>query len=127
MKYKATFRGREAGAIGIMQDITTTTEGETPEAARLALYDRFEHITGLTLKPVERVKFRGIDHWNRAVFRSIDYPRNFYGDIAHLWDEDAQEADVLAQITEADLCFFGNSFGCEPMGTPARNLEIVRS
>lgn len=51
MKYKATFTGREVGAIGIFHKIETEVDGENEESARLALYDRFEHITGLTLTP----------------------------------------------------------------------------
>jgi hypothetical protein len=52
MTYRAQFTGRLAGAIGIFHPITTTVEGDDPAAARLALYDRFEHITGLTLTPI---------------------------------------------------------------------------
>lgn len=56
MKYNATFIGREVGAIGISYNITATVEGANEEAARLALYDRYEHILGLQLKAVETVK-----------------------------------------------------------------------
>ncbi len=50
--YTATFVGRTKGAIGIFYRINTTVTADNPEAARLALYDRFEHITGLHLTPV---------------------------------------------------------------------------
>lgn len=52
MRYKAQFTGRTAGAIGISYPIATEVEAEDREGARLALYDRYEHIAGLTLKPV---------------------------------------------------------------------------
>jgi len=41
-----SFVGRQAGAIGITYPITETIEAETEEAARLAMYDRYEHISG---------------------------------------------------------------------------------
>lgn len=54
MRYTATFTGRTAGAIGIFHRITTEVSGATPEAARLALYDRYEHIHQLALTPATR-------------------------------------------------------------------------
>lgn len=48
--YIATFVGRKAGAIGISYHITTTVLADSPAAARLKLYDTYEHIHGLTLK-----------------------------------------------------------------------------
>lgn len=50
--YLATFKGRQVGAIGIFHDIRDVTFGDNEEEARLSLYDRFEHISGLTLKEV---------------------------------------------------------------------------
>jgi len=47
--YTAKFRGSYRGAIGITYLISTVVEGNNQETARLALYDRFEHISGLTL------------------------------------------------------------------------------
>jgi hypothetical protein len=75
----------------------------------------------------ELVKFVNIDGWNRPIFRSIKFKRNFYGCTDKLFPFETGEAEVLEKITEADLCFFGNRFNCEPMGTPANNLEIVRA
>jgi hypothetical protein len=51
-KYKAKFTGRNAGADGIFYPIETTVAGTDAEDARLRLYDRFEHITRLTLAPM---------------------------------------------------------------------------
>lgn len=48
--YIAKFKGREVGAIGIFHQIQDVAFGDNEEEARLSLYDRFEHITGLTLK-----------------------------------------------------------------------------
>ena len=52
MEYKATFRGREKDAIGIFYQIDTTVQGNDDEGARLNLYDRFDHVTGLKLERV---------------------------------------------------------------------------
>ena len=51
MTYTAHFYGRTKGAIGVFYWIDTEVEASTADAARLALYDRFEHISGLTLTP----------------------------------------------------------------------------
>jgi len=52
VRYQAQFTGRKLGAIGVFYPIATKVEGDTPEAARLALYAHYEHIHGLTLEPV---------------------------------------------------------------------------
>jgi len=51
--YHAAFNGRKCHAIGITYRIVTTVQGDTPEDARLALCDRFEHIMGLKLTEAE--------------------------------------------------------------------------
>jgi len=51
MRYTAEFYGRRKGAIGERYLIWTTVEGDTPDAARLALYADYEHISGLRLVP----------------------------------------------------------------------------
>ncbi len=48
-KYFARFNGRRRGAIGIFYEINTQTQGETPRAAYLALYDSYEHIQRISL------------------------------------------------------------------------------
>lgn len=58
--YRARFWGRKVGSIGLPDHYFTTVAGVNEEDARLRLYDRFEHITGLemTLSSVEpREKF----------------------------------------------------------------------
>lgn len=47
--YTARFTGREVGAIGITYYIVTEVNAENEEKATLALYDRYEHISGLKL------------------------------------------------------------------------------
>lgn len=48
--WKASFVGRNNGAIGIMYNIITTVEGETKEDAQLRLCDKYDHIDRLTLE-----------------------------------------------------------------------------
>jgi hypothetical protein len=47
--YRATFKGRHAGAIGISHVITTDVVADSPEHATLKLYDSYDHISGLKL------------------------------------------------------------------------------
>jgi hypothetical protein len=54
MKYKIRFKGRTVGAIGITYRINTTVEAETPEAAQLKLYDKWDTITELEIKPIKK-------------------------------------------------------------------------
>lgn len=74
----------------------------------------------------EKIQFYGIDGFNRPVFKSLDKPRHFYGNTSKLFGYEATEAEVLEQVTADDLCYFGSRFDCEPYGTGAVNLEIVK-
>ena len=69
-----------------------------------------------------KVVFEGIDSWNRAVFKSINSKERFGSTDKLVNTED----EAKALITEQDLVYFGNSFGCEPMGwTPQYAIKIV--
>ncbi len=50
--YEIDFKGRKVGAIGVFETFRTQVFADDPEAAKLALYARFEHIT-LTREPKE--------------------------------------------------------------------------
>lgn len=69
----------------------------------------------------EQIRFYGIDSWNRPVFKSVKH-HNYFGSVNKLCSN-IKEAEL---VTEFDLCFFGSSFDCEPMGTPATNIEIIK-
>lgn len=75
---------------------------------------------------MKMVKFRGIDSFNRPVFVSVESPNCFYGSTDILFGYHSTEEEVLSKITEEDLCYFGSSFDCEPMGTPAGHIKIQR-
>jgi len=72
------------------------------------------------------IKFEGIDYWNRPIFKSLE-TKSRYGSVDILFDYDETEKEVLKKVNEDDLLWFGNSFGCEPMGNQCKNLKIVRS
>jgi len=52
-KYRAKFQGRTKGAIGIFYDISAITEGATEEEAKLNLYNKYEHLSLLTLTKIK--------------------------------------------------------------------------
>ena len=74
----------------------------------------------------EKIKYVGIDGWNRPVFKSLDKARHFYGSVHKLFSYDATEKEVLDSVTVDDLCYFGSKFDCEPYGSMVSNLEIVK-
>ena len=95
--------------------------GETFEATELKAYRAYP-------KPKTKkidITFEGIDSWHRPVFVDLKTKKR-YGSVYMLFSYDAIEDDVLAKIAPFDLCYFGNRFDCEPMGSPAEGLNIVR-
>lgn len=72
-----------------------------------------------------KVEFEGIDSWNRPVFKDVNSKAR-YGSVWTLFDYGDTEEVVLSKINEEDLLYFGSHFGCEPMGSPAGNIEIIK-
>ena len=58
MIWSAKFTGRKVNAIGIFYPIVTYCYGDNEEAARLDLYERYDHISGLKLeqRPITIIK-----------------------------------------------------------------------
>jgi hypothetical protein len=52
VRYRAEFWGRTIGAIGVTSRYVVEVEADNLEAARLKLYDTYEHISGLRLTPL---------------------------------------------------------------------------
>ena len=73
-----------------------------------------------------KIKYVGVDYWGKANFRTIEKPYRFYGSVHVLFSDDAPESEVLAEIDEDSMCYFGRSFGCEPEGTLTGNIKIVK-
>lgn len=64
----------------------------------------------------EKVRFEGIDDFNRPVFKSLDNG-NRYGSTDELFSHNAKEKYVLRCMGEIKtLTFFGKRFNCEPLG-----------
>ena len=63
-----------------------------------------------------KLQFAGIDSWNRPVFKSPN-EKAYFGDVNNLFNDEATEVEVLKKVTIYDLCYFGDHFGCEPMGS----------
>lgn len=63
----------------------------------------------------KRLTFVGVDSWNRPVWR---HRNQYFGSVHKLFSSHANEAEIRQQIDITDLCYFGNGFGCEPLGTP---------
>ena len=64
----------------------------------------------------EKVRFEGIDDFNRPVFKALDN-RNRYGLVDELFSHDAKEKYVLRCLGEIKtLTYFGTRFNCEPTG-----------
>lgn len=74
--------------------------------------------------PKDPLQFVGIDSWNRPIFRSKVRPKMHYGCCEILFSCDATEKEVAEKVTEADILYFGTSFGCEPEGTTPNAIKI---
>lgn len=86
-KYRCTFQGREVNAAGIMSRFSIEVEADTPEAARLKIYDTHEHLMDVRIEPVDSTTYttsiNGLPAaWSpeivakfNAALRSIDDPR----------------------------------------------------
>ena len=74
------------------------------------------------------IKFRGIDDWNRPVFKSVT-TNNYYGSVHILFSWDDTKEKVLEYFKDHmdELEFFGNHYNCEPWGgiNPNTILKIV--
>lgn len=79
------------------------------------------------------LKFVGIDDWSRPVYRNIHNMHQFFGDVNNLFPDKkiapnntVKEINIFYRHNLENLCYFGNYFGCEPMGTtPTRKLIIL--
>jgi hypothetical protein len=63
-----------------------------------------------------RLVFVGVDSWNRPVWKAPN-EKAYYGSVNQLFDYNDNEETILKRVDTYDLCYFGESFGCEPMGS----------
>lgn len=73
-----------------------------------------------------RLRFVGLDGWDRPIFRDDALPDMFFGDTGHLFAEKAAVLNFYEGRKNLDgfLTYFGSSFGCEPWGIPLTGIEI---
>jgi hypothetical protein len=75
--------------------------------------------------PIIKVKYCGSDDFFRPVFKDVDR-HEYYGSTDILLSNYEFKKYGREKISENDLCYFGQHFGCEPMGThPAGTIEII--
>lgn len=78
-------------------------------------------------KQTIHAKFKGIDEWNRACFKVLE-GGYYIGSTDKLfnYDENPETIKEYFKNHTNELCYFGKSFGCEPMGNPMKsNVEII--
>ncbi|RLD59817.1 MAG: hypothetical protein DRI97_00010 [Bacteroidetes bacterium] len=75
---------------------------------------------------VEQVQliFVGIDSWNRPVWKAPDQ-RAYFGSVNELFDYESTEEEVLKKVDTYGLCYMGDHFGCEPMGTDVPDQYFI--
>lgn len=79
-----------------------------------------------------KIKFVGIDSWNRPIYKDVN-SRTYFGATNALfgYDEENLAQQYINEHIE-ELTYFGHYFDCEPMGIPITNfkeqtkLEIVK-
>lgn len=75
------------------------------------------------------IKFRGVDHFNRPIFKDIN-SSSHYGSTVILFSHNDSPEKIIKYFKSNihELRYFGSSFGCEPYGTPINkdiSLKII--
>jgi hypothetical protein len=72
-----------------------------------------------------QIKFKGIDSWNRPVFKAIE-KTIYFGSVTTLFDysDDSNKIIDYFKNNINELEYFGNKFDCEPNGGMFKGLEL---
>lgn len=110
------FEGKEAKEIFRILNTSIHDVSEEDEV----LYEHiFRPLIGKKLKYEVHFDliFRGIDDWNRPVFKDKDV-NIYFGSTFKLFNWDTPKEEIIKYFKESNetLEYFGNSFGCEPHG-----------
>jgi len=75
------------------------------------------------------IKYRGLDSWNRPVFKSINdkYKSLHFGSVTTLFDYSDDPKVIIDYFKNNidELEYFGNHFDCEPNGgMPFKGLTL---
>lgn len=71
------------------------------------------------------IKFSGVDRWNRPIYKLRD-KSIYFGSVNTLFNYEATEEEVNNYFLDniEELEYFGNSFGCEPIGGISEDLRL---
>lgn len=74
---------------------------------------------------IVNIKFRGIDYFNRPVFKDVD-SNTYYGSTGRLfgWDDKAEKVIEYFKSNVDELEYFGTHYGCEPNGGLSKNVTL---
>ena len=69
------------------------------------------------------LEFKGIDYFNRPVFKDVE-SNNYYGSTHKLfgWEDSAEKVIEYFRSNIDELEYFGTRFGCEPYGGMSKNI-----
>ena len=72
-----------------------------------------------------QIKFKGIDDWNRPVFKNIA-SNSHYGSVTTLFNYDDSAEKVIKYFKDHidELEYFGDRFGCEPHGGLDKSIKL---
>ena len=81
-------------------------------------------------KTIVEIYFRGIDNWNRPVFKDVNSVSH-YGSTSRLFPNkvlfpNSSESDIISFFRDniRELEYFGNHFDCEPNGGLPDEIEL---
>jgi len=82
-----------------------------------------------------KIKFKGIDSWNRSVFVGQEperYKSSYFGSVDTLFpDKTIAPNNTVEEIVSyfkenvKELQYFGQKFDCEPMGGLASHVKLI--
>lgn len=74
---------------------------------------------------IVNIKFRGIDDFNRPVFKDVDSP-NHYGSTCKLFSYGVKKEEVIKYFKDnpEELEYFGKKFNCEPNGGMPKDTTL---
>lgn len=111
------FEGVEAKEVFRILNAGVTDVSEEDEVKYEHIFRPLIGIEGLKYEVHFDLKFKGIDDWNRPVFKDIDSSL-YFGSTERLYgyDEFMKEGLQFFKENPQLLEYFGSSFNCEPHG-----------
>lgn len=78
------------------------------------------------VKLIVTIKFRGIDDFNRPVFKDVNSSSHF-GSVHTLYNDMYNKEEINKYFKESisELEYFGERFNCEPHGGINSNIKLI--